>query len=429
MDPPRGVTRRTFLRASAGTTWVVASGAAFPAVRAKIASAGEERSRALPVRDAYSVDPSITYLNHASIGTIPVAVREALVANITTQETNPWLYQWGPAWADAVDASHTAAAGFLGVGADDIAINHNTTEAFSTLAHGLHLEPGDEVLFSSLNHIGASATWRAVARRRGFTVRSFEFPIADAVQMTSVEILELHARQIRDSTRVLVFPHVDNMIGLRHPVAEIARAARDRGVEFVAVDGAQATGTLPVEVGAMGVDVYATSAHKGIQAPKGIGLLAVSRTARERIDPAIVTWGQARWADSARKFTDYGTRNLPALLALHDCFRFQDAIGRERLERHLRSLRRRLRDRVDAEHRLTWRSPRSWDGGAALALIGVGKDDTGAVADALFRQHGIVVRPFAAGPATGLRVSFHAMNSAQDIDRFIEKVVPLIDTI
>ncbi len=380
------------------------------------------RDIALPTRGAYSVEPGVTYLNHASIGTMPTAVRDALVENIRTVETNPWLYMWGPAWAEQIEAAHEEAAAYLGCEAGDAAIIHNTTEAFGMLANGLDIGPGDEVLFSSLNHAGAGESWRSAAGARGFTVRTFEFPLAEAPGMTAGDVVEAHVREIGERTRVLVLPHVDNIIGLRHPAAEIARAARERGVRFVAVDGAQATGVLDIPVGRLGVDLYATSAHKGLQAPKGFGLMYVAAGMREHLRPMTTTWGRSRWDATARRYTDFGTRNLPGMLALRDAIAFQDALGRERIEGHCKSLRDRLRERAEAGG-LGWRSPRDFVMGGALAMVDVGRASPDEVFDAMWREYGYVFRPFGGGPARGARVSVHAMNSIEEIDGFVETLL------
>ena len=217
--------RREFLASGIGAAAMAAAGAVGRLARAELDRASLQDG-GLPVRGAYSVDPGVTYLNHASIGTMPTAVRDALVENIRTVETNPWFYMWGPAWAESVERAHAESAAYLGCAIDDAAIIHNTTEAFGMLANGLDIGPGDEVLLSSLNHAGAGDSWRSAAGVRGFTVRSFEFPAADAPGMSAADVAGVYAREIRDATRVMVLPHVDNIIGMRHPVAQIAREAR-----------------------------------------------------------------------------------------------------------------------------------------------------------------------------------------------------------
>ena len=101
---------------------------------------------------------------------------------------------------------------------DDLAITHNTTEGFNILAHGLPLGAGDEVLFSSLNHGGASVAWDHIGPQRGYTVRRFDFPVARTSELTVDEVVAIHAEAIRPETRVLVVPHVDNMVGMIHPL-------------------------------------------------------------------------------------------------------------------------------------------------------------------------------------------------------------------
>jgi len=104
-------------------------------------------------------------------------------------------------------------------------------------------------------------------------------------------------------------------------------------VEFVAVDGAQTAGMLPLDLAASGVDFYSTSGHKWIQAPKGTGLLYVRREVRENVAPMWMTWGQARWEGTVRVLEDYGTRNLAEILVLGDAIAFQNDLGRQRAER------------------------------------------------------------------------------------------------
>jgi len=105
----------------------------------------------------YLLSPDVLYLNHASIGTIPRAVHEARVRYLTLCESNPHLYMWGEAWVAPKEAVRSKGAALLNCTPQEIAVTHNTTEGFNLLALGLDLGAGDEVLFSSLNHGGASA--------------------------------------------------------------------------------------------------------------------------------------------------------------------------------------------------------------------------------------------------------------------------------
>lgn len=370
------------------------------------------------LQDRYMLDPAVVYLNHASIGTIPRQVHDARVEYLALCESNPWLYMWGTPWEPIREEVRVGAAGVLGVPPSDLAITHNTTEGFNILANGLPIGPGDEVLFSTLNHDGASVCWELGAERRGFTARRFEFPVADVPGMSVADVVELHRRQIRPETRVLVFPHVDNAVGLRHPLAELVAMAKAEGVEYVAVDGAQTVGMIPLDLAGSGVDAYSASPHKWLQSPKGLGLLYVRADLRAELRPMWVTWGQRRWAGTGRIYEDYGTRNLPEVMALGDAVDFQAALGPAEKERRYQQMRSDLRERVLATPGLEWASPETWDLGASLVAVGISGRSASRVSQELFAQAGIVLRPFETMGLNALRISPNVNTTPSNFDEF-----------
>lgn len=424
-----GTTRRGFLRT------LVAAGAGAPLL------AGAERleaavgPRALPgpidpedaesirrLRARYLLADDLIYLNHASIGTVPRPVHEAHVGYLELCESHPSLYVWGSVWRELLEDTRRGLAGFLGCEPDQLAVTHNTTEGFNVLAHGLPLELGDEILFSSLNHPAASVPWRGLAPRRGFDVRSFDFPVERAPELTVDDVVAIHVDALRPETKVLVLPHVDNMVGITHPLREIARAVREHGVEYVLVDGAQSAGMIPVDLWASGVDAYAISAHKWIQAPKGLGLLWISDELRERLPRMWYrTPGDALRA-SARKYEDYSTRAWPAVVALGDALDFQRSIGAAEKARRYASLWSRIHDRTVDDDRLLWRSPVDPALRSMIVSVGVSGTPASEVAARLLDDVGGVVRPFGP-PLDALRLSPNVATSDDEVDRLLDAMI------
>ena len=147
----------------------------------RLTAAGLERTRA-----QYTLADEVVYLNHASIGTIPRIVQDARRRYLETCESNPWLYMWGGEWVEPWREVRAKAAAYIGCDVESVAITHNTTEGFNVLAHGLPLGEGDEVLFSTLNHGGASIPFEHHARSKGYSVRrQFDFPMLEAAEMSS----------------------------------------------------------------------------------------------------------------------------------------------------------------------------------------------------------------------------------------------------
>src|SRR4030095_140201 len=118
------------------------------------------------------------------------------------------------------------------------------------------------------------------------------------------EVVKLMEKAFTNRTKVLLFCHVTRG-GLRYPVKELCELARQRGV-LSAVDGAQAVGVIPVDVHALGCDLYANSLHKWSLAPAGNGVLYVSKEIQGRFRSLFSSAGT-----DATRYEPIGTSPLP----------------------------------------------------------------------------------------------------------------------
>lgn len=365
--------------------------------------AGLPRGRDVDAGD-YLLEPGLRYLNHASIGTVPKAVHEAQVGYLSQCETNPWYHVWDDGFEAGWNRSRSLVADTFGCEESQVAITRGTTEAFNALAHGVPLQGGQEVLFGSLNHVGASACWTLRAEEVGFSVRKFETKIEDLTDADVDAVVAMYTTEIRDETELLVLPDVDNVVGCRLPVRAIADAARKLGVRWVFVDGAQTAGAMPIDFGSLGVDAYVSSPHKWIQAPKGTGIALLSESLIEVLRPMMATWGRKRWSGQARMLEDYGTRDFATILSLGDACVFSTTRGIQSGFDKLLSLRKVAMEFVDSERRLEWVSPRDEALAGSLWSIRVAGSESPSVASSAFANQRLVVRGFG-GERNCVRVS------------------------
>jgi len=143
---------------------------------------------------------------------------------------------------------------------------------------------------------------------------------------------------LRPDTILVSLMHANNEVGVVHPIAEIGRITRERGVLFHC-DAVQSAGKIPFDVESMNVDLASLSAHK-MYGPKGVGALYVRRKPRVRLVAQMDGGGHERGFRS-------GTLNVPGIVG------FGKAAELARLERDAEaartlSLRERLRKGIEA---------------------------------------------------------------------------------
>ena len=84
---------------------------------------------------------------------------------------------------------------------------------------------------------------------------------------------------LQSNTRLIVVNHVSNVTGIANDVAGIGRLATARGIPFL-VDAAQSLGHMPISMRAIGCDMLAAPAHKGLHGLQGLGFLVFNHSVR-----------------------------------------------------------------------------------------------------------------------------------------------------
>lgn len=93
---------------------------------------------------------------------------------------------------------------------------------------------------------------------------------------------------LRDDTQLVSIMHINNETGVVQDIEKIGTACRARNILFH-VDGAQSAGKVPIDLGALPVDMMSMTAHK-FYGPKGVGALFVA--AGTALEPLMFGGGQ-----------------------------------------------------------------------------------------------------------------------------------------
>ena len=210
--------------------------------------------------------------------------------------------------------------------------------------------------------------------------------------------------------------HISTVTGVVLPAKEIASLARSKGI-ISAFDGAHVTGMMRLNLNELGCDLYTSSPHKWLQAPKGTGFLYLRDDAiMSKIWNTIVTHGWDQPQLKAERFQHIGSANVPLIAGLVAAIDLANSIGMERIERR----HRQLADYIHAE--MVKRGAESWTSPdpalrCAIATVNVAPVKMPDLEYALWKQHKIRIR---GGAPHKIRLSTPYYLQKADIQRFLD---------
>lgn len=275
------------------------------------------------------------FMNNGSLGIAPRPVLDAVTdylnrsAALDMDEYPRWGYE-------TLDEQRTEVAAYIGCKKDELALMHNATEALSTVAAGVDLKAGDEVVMTDQEHPSGRSGWLMRQARHGIRVREVKIPLPPK---NPGQLADLLVSSIGPQTRVLSFSAILSPNGIIMPVREICEAARAKGV-ITLVDGAHVHGQIRMPVSELGCDYFAGSPHKWMFAPAGCGFLYIREENLERLWPHTVTGQWDNKQIKAARFQMMGTNNRAIFEGLMAGVRFSNQLGQDRIYARIHQLAR-----------------------------------------------------------------------------------------
>jgi L-cysteine/cystine lyase len=299
----------------------------------------------------------------------------------------------------------------LAEGGDSLVFVPNTTTAFRLALAGLEFHPGDIVITSDQEHL---STFQALysLKRRGV-----EFIVVPARTEESF-LTELDHVCKERRTKLITLSHVAHTDGRIFPLQQACEIAKRRNI-ILAIDGAQAVGHIPVDVGMLDVDWYYFSGHKWCAGPLGTGALLMTKRYKERQGRRETSLSVT---ESAQEYVDLGTQNIGLISGLaRACEMKQQELTAMADLARLRTLFKGCMSRMgDVEIS-------EWDGAHAPGILSfqVSKAafDATRIAEYLDDKHAIAIKPlrYLESPHL-LRASWSLATEVDDILFLAEKL-------
>ena len=310
----------------------------------------------------------------------------------------------------------------------EIVFTRGTTEALNLVAASFvdeMMQPGDEVIVSTMEHHSNIVPWQLQAAKKGIAVRVI--PMHDDGTLD----MEAYAQLFNERTRLVSVCHVSNVLGTVNPVEELVRIAHENDVP-VMIDGAQSAPHRHVDVQQMDCDFFAFSGHK-MYGPTGVGVLYGKEEWLDRLPPyqgggemiESVTFEKTVFQSLPFKF-EAGTPDYIATTGLAKAIDFLDEIGINCIHEHESELLKYCHERLqEIEDVRIFGQAKEKDAVVSFLVGDIHHLDMGTLLDRL----GIAVRtghhcaqPLMErlGISGTVRASFALYNTKAEIDVFIE---------
>ena len=244
------------------------------------------------------------YLDNSSTTKPCAASIEAIKTALVTDWGNPSsLHLLGFEAEKRIKAVRGSVAATLRANPDEIYFTGSGTEGNNTAIFGAveaRKKRGNCIVTTAVEHPSVLEPMRAL-ENQGFEVIYLKPDKSGSI--TENQIIEA----VNEKTILVSIMLVNNETGAIMPVKAAREAINRTGAPaLLHCDAVQAFGKMPINVGALGVDLLTSSAHK-IHGPKGVGVLYIKKGVTIR--PLILGGGQEKGVRS-------GTESVPLVSGL-----------------------------------------------------------------------------------------------------------------
>ena len=332
------------------------------------------------------------------------------------------------------NARQTVATYLNAATSDEVIFTAGTTDGINLVANILllsgRIQPGDEILISTLEHHSNIVPWQMLCERTGAILKII--PCDEDGTLDQSAFLDL----LHERTKILALTWISNSFGTVNPVAEMTAAAKRVGA-LVLIDAAQAVAHTRIDVQALDIDFLVFSGHK-IYAPTGIGVLWGRADVLNSLPPwrgggemiKEVTFEKTTYNELPFKY-EAGTPNIEGAIALAAAMNFVDGLGLNSIQEHERGLIRSAAEALSSIPGIHFFGPADRAGALSFNVEGVHHYDLGTLMD----QMGVAVRtghhccqPLMArfGITGTVRASFAVYNSPRDVEALTDAVTKAV---
>ena len=423
--PQNTLNRRRFLKTTAAAGLVTLpgahtlAGAESPGRAQPVPQGGPARmgpdDDPLGVRATFPVTEELAYLNTASVGPVPVPVRDALHA----YADNKMRRRDTASGRESIGRARTRFGNLFGADEDEIAFLYATSGAENIIVSAMEWREGDNVVVDELHFVTTFVLYRELERRSGVELRII--PSRDGV--VTVDDFAAHTDE---RTRLISVAWVSNRNGFRYDLPPLADLAHAHGA-YLYADAIQAWGTFPTNLHDEGVDFACGNGYKWLHADFGCAPFYVRREHLEWMTPDRYGHSQVAETLPGQRFRlktnaeklQYANPAYGPVAAMDAALGFLEGVGPDRIAEHTHTLAGELRAGAEALGMRLFTPP---DNPSAIVSFHHGLEPE-RLADALVEE-GVSITFQEDGEL--LRAAVGMFNNRADVDRLLGVLAGLV---
>ena len=356
------------------------------------------------------------YLDHAAVSPLPDPAAAAIV-HWAQQAAHDGSLHW-PQWDLELDELRRSVADMLHASVTEIALLHSTTEGVNLVAEGFPWQPGDNVVTLADEFPTNQYPW---LNQAGRGVETRRVPTDDG----RVDLHRLEAA-CDARTRIVSISWVGYASGWRNDLDAVAEIAHRHGALFF-VDAIQGLGVFPLDLRRTPIDFLAADGHKWMLGPEGAAIFFLRHEHLARLHPLGIGWNSVVQSgdfgridlvlrNAAQRY-EGGSQNMVGFLALRASLGLLNEFGFDAISARVLQLTDPARRRL-AERGACIKSPADEGHRSGIVLFEASGQDPHEIRSRCLRQ-----RVALSCRAGYLRISPHAYNNAEDIERMVAAVM------
>ena len=243
---------------------------------------GDPPDPLLAFRDRFPILERTNYLISNSLGAVPAEVATSLESYYQTWATRG-VRAWEEAWWSMVSDLGDLVAPLIGARAGEVVFQPNVTTAHAVVFSAFDYSPRANRIVTDAMHF--PSILYLLAQEERDAARLVVVPSDDGIRVDTNRVVEA----IDERTAIV------ESVARALQVRVCARCGRDhreaRRVGAISIiDGYQAVGALPVDVRALGIDVYIGGCLKWLCGGPGAAFLWADPDVRRRLEPRLTGW-------------------------------------------------------------------------------------------------------------------------------------------